>query len=351
MRQFSSEFGTNVETTITISAAVPTLTLQDTTTGEDNWVISADANDLIFTREGVEEMRFDTLTDTLQLVSQLSVSKPNSGAAVDILVNNESNIAGSLSRLRARIAGSSADSALLELGIVGGQTWLTLLDATDNRYKIISSGTTTATGAIEIDTTDNVRIPLGNLGVGGSESTAAPLIVKNGSITGADQQSVVAITIAQSDATNSFSAFSAGSTTAAAVFTCPLFTAYKANNAAKGAGSTITRHIMFFGSTPTQGTNNATIADNSTFTGNYFINSTNINPSVFSGYLEVGNQADPGASVNAIRVGSIDTVAEATATLALRTEQVVEAIGTFTPSNKLKININGTEYWIQLDAV
>ena len=39
------------------------------------------------------------------------------------------------------------------------------------------------------------------------------------------------------------------------------------------------------------------------------------------------------------------------ATLALRTEQAVEEIGTFTASHKLKIWINGTEYWIQLDAV
>lgn len=39
------------------------------------------------------------------------------------------------------------------------------------------------------------------------------------------------------------------------------------------------------------------------------------------------------------------------ATLALFTEQAVETIGTFTASDKLKIWINGVEYWIQLDAV
>jgi len=37
--------------------------------------------------------------------------------------------------------------------------------------------------------------------------------------------------------------------------------------------------------------------------------------------------------------------------LKLTTTQAVESIGTFTASHKLKININGTEYWIQLDAV
>jgi hypothetical protein len=39
------------------------------------------------------------------------------------------------------------------------------------------------------------------------------------------------------------------------------------------------------------------------------------------------------------------------ATLALETEQAVEGIGTFTASHKLKIWINETEYWVQLDAV
>ena len=39
------------------------------------------------------------------------------------------------------------------------------------------------------------------------------------------------------------------------------------------------------------------------------------------------------------------------ATLAVRTEQAVEAIGTFTASHKLKLWINEVEYWVQLDAV
>lgn len=39
------------------------------------------------------------------------------------------------------------------------------------------------------------------------------------------------------------------------------------------------------------------------------------------------------------------------ATLALYLEQAVEAIGTFTPSHKIKVWINGIEYWLQLDAV
>lgn len=46
-----------------------------------------------------------------------------------------------------------------------------------------------------------------------------------------------------------------------------------------------------------------------------------------------------------------ESSSDATATLAVYLEQAVEVIGTFTASHKLKIKINGTEYWIQLDAV
>jgi len=92
------------------------------------------------------------------------------------------------------------------------------------------------------------------------------------------------------------------------------------------------------------------IGNQSGATNNYAIY-TGSGPNSFGGYIETRSQADPGAPTNAIRIGSIDTAGESTATLALRTEQAVEAIGTFTASHKLKININGTEYWVQLDQV
>lgn len=38
-------------------------------------------------------------------------------------------------------------------------------------------------------------------------------------------------------------------------------------------------------------------------------------------------------------------------TLGLYLEESVEALGTFTPANKMRVWINGTEYWIQLDPV
>lgn len=67
--------------------------------------------------------------------------------------------------------------------------------------------------------------------------------------------------------------------------------------------------------------------------------------------LSIANGTVPAAHVdNTIQIYSVDS-SDATATLGLMLEQVVEDIGTFTASHKIKVKINGTEYWFQLDAV
>jgi len=59
-----------------------------------------------------------------------------------------------------------------------------------------------------------------------------------------------------------------------------------------------------------------------------------------------------GSITDAIQIYAKDaTAGGANSTLSLYCEQAVEAIGTFTPSHKLAVWINGTEYHIQLDAV
>lgn len=68
--------------------------------------------------------------------------------------------------------------------------------------------------------------------------------------------------------------------------------------------------------------------------------------------ITITNGTAPAAAVtNGVQIYAADTAVEAKSTLALETEQVVEAIGVFTASHKLKVVINGAEYWIQLDAV
>lgn len=49
--------------------------------------------------------------------------------------------------------------------------------------------------------------------------------------------------------------------------------------------------------------------------------------------------------------GKDSSLGAANATFAIRTEQGVEAVGTFTPSHKIRVWINEVEYWLQLDAV
>jgi len=69
------------------------------------------------------------------------------------------------------------------------------------------------------------------------------------------------------------------------------------------------------------------------------------------GVLNIANKTAPDAHVdNQIQIYSVDS-SDNTATLGLYLEQAVEDIGTFTASHKIKVKINGTEYWLQLDAV
>lgn len=71
--------------------------------------------------------------------------------------------------------------------------------------------------------------------------------------------------------------------------------------------------------------------------------------STFSGPLK----SKAGVELNDAQDVKIEasTIAGGSNSLDITTAQAVEAIGTFTPSHKLKIKINDVEYWIQLDAV
>lgn len=64
-------------------------------------------------------------------------------------------------------------------------------------------------------------------------------------------------------------------------------------------------------------------------------------------------KSETGVELNAAGTVSVESadISGGSASLSITTAQAVESVGTFTPSHKLKISINGTEYWIQLDAV
>jgi hypothetical protein len=103
-------------------------------------------------------------------------------------------------------------------------------------------------------------------------------------------------------------------------------------------GSTITDGYTAYIGGPTQGTN-------ATLTRRYALG------------LGDALGIDIGTTVTSVKANSISISAKdssdgaANATLALYLEQAVEAIGTFTASHKIKVWINGTEYWLQLDQV
>jgi hypothetical protein len=139
--------------------------------------------------------------------------------------------------------------------------------------------------------------------------------------------------------------------TEAAAFTVALGTSFYAGSPQKGAGSTITRYVDFLSQSGTgaYSSNTARLADNTSFTGDWFINQSSTLPSTFGGYLQVNNQADPGAVTDGIRIGSVDLSA-GNATLSLRTERAVAVDVVLASTHTLSVQINGTTYKILLST-
>lgn len=71
--------------------------------------------------------------------------------------------------------------------------------------------------------------------------------------------------------------------------------------------------------------------------------------STFSGPVRSTNGFE--LDTNGLVSFSTSQSTDATEALSITSEQIVEAIGVFTPSHKYKIEINSVFYWIQLDAV
>ena len=90
------------------------------------------------------------------------------------------------------------------------------------------------------------------------------------------------------------------------------------------------------------------------FSGRVGFGTTTFGTSAAGGVLGIANASVVPASSPAdmIQLYAKDSSAgAANSTVAVRTEQGVEAIGTFTASHKLRVWINEVEYHIQLDAV
>lgn len=144
---------------------------------------------------------------------------------------------------------------------------------------------------------------LGIMGVGGTVGSASILNVGEvNPITTSTQTAMRTAMVATAASTGGVYGVGAAVTTAASSFTAALRAQfYSGSSVAKGAGSAITRDIGMYMDVPAQGTNNALISDNLSFTGNYAINIASTNASVFAGSVTASNLSgtNTGDNVNA----------------------------------------------------
>jgi len=187
----------------------------------------------------------------------------------------------------------------------------------------------------------------GTMGLGGEISSSVVVTVAGKNpLTTTTQVAVSATMVGTSSSTAGLEGVRSAITTSATSFNCAYLTQFYARRIALGLGSSVTRYINFYGDSSAIGTQSAFIADNLSFTGSFFINNSSSNPSSFSGYVMIRNQADPGAVVDGIRIGSQDT-SPGNATLSLRTEAAV-VTESVVSDRTLRVIINGVQYRICL---
>lgn len=191
-----------------------------------------------------------------------------------------------------------------------------------------------------------------HLGVEAGPSTDATARIRGTGNAGANQWGLIVDTIHSSSATSSGYNVTSQVQTAAAAFTMGIGAAFQVQGATKGAGSTITRLVNYLGATQTEGTNNAFISDNNTFTGNWFIHSSGATPVHLSSYIEIEANADPGAPTDAVRMGSKVTTDSGTPnSFAFRSEQTVSVVGVTVPTHIVRVWWNNVEYYMFLATV
>ena len=99
-----------------------------------------------------------TFTGTASFAINLGVSRSESGGTVDLRVSNESNTASSRARLTTRVAGTSAEDAIVNYEISGGQQYTSGIDNSDSdTFKIQGGSSLSASAGLSITTGNVVR--------------------------------------------------------------------------------------------------------------------------------------------------------------------------------------------------
>lgn len=150
-------------------------------------------------------------------------------------------------------------------------------------FKTVISGSNSLVERVRIDNAGRMAMPLGNI------DTTCLVTIDNGqnqaALSSTSQFGLSSFIGGTSAATATICGVSAAPATQAASFTCANMDAFLSRIFTKGAGSTITNATAYRGVVPTVGTNNAFIADNSNYTGQFFINSSSTNASTLAGSI------------------------------------------------------------------
>lgn len=235
---------------------------------------------------------------------QWQVTAGRSGGNVQLVSYNTSNTANSGAELLLEIAGTSGGDPLVRFQIDGGgNTWALGADNSDNDTFKLSDNTSLGTndyftvttgGIVTIGASGGSQTHSINGGLlltqrfanGGALGANAMFKLNGNTLSGVSQYAVEAGTFTvNSNATTLGVGFLSAVTTEDASFTLAALANFYSQNITKGSASTITRRFGYRVDTPTGGTNNAAISDNIVFTGDWFINSTNTNPSLLSGIV------------------------------------------------------------------
>lgn len=166
----------------------------------------------------------------------------------------------------------------------------------------LPSGILLANGTIPLTAswaTGNFQVALAAAG----QNSSAMVTINGGAtqtaLTGSTQEGLFTSIVANTSGTSRVIGNAVEYRTAAASFTAGVGAAIRILTPTIGAGSTVTQNAgLLFQGTGTGGTNNAFIADNEGFTGNYFIHSTSANSSVLSGRLSLGTSVDASSLVS-----------------------------------------------------
>lgn len=207
------------------------------------------------------------------------------------------------------IVGTSALGPLLNFDNTAG---------TGGKMWNVGDGLSVANGTFEIRNTTDSKVVyqsdangntviLAKLGIIAA-SGASDQVSINGTttLTGVTQRGIAVIMTGTSAGTTALTAFHSALTSAAST-TVTLATGYRSASPTVGGSGTITRFNGFYDSGAQQhlATNNATFADNATYTGNWFINNSVGDPSTFAGVtslatLKFGSAGTTGVTINTL---------------------------------------------------